>query len=66
MKALYLVMAVILLLVAAFFVNEGLSYVTYGHGVHPALATAAYLVSMACYVIVLVLFADCNEAPRLD
>lgn len=66
MKALYLITATILLVVAALFINEGFAYVTHGYGLHPTLATVAFLVAMAGYAMVLDLFADWNEAPRLD
>lgn len=66
MKALYLITATILLVVAALFINEGFAYVTHGYGFHPALATAAFFITMAGYVMVLDLFADWNEVPRHD
>lgn len=66
MKALYLITATILLVVAALFINEGFAYVRLGRGMHPALATAAFVVAMAGYVMVLDLFADWNEVPRRD
>ena len=66
MKALYLITATLLLVVAAFFINEGFAYVRLGKGIHPALATAAFFVAMAGYVMVLDLFAEWDEAPRLD
>lgn len=66
MKALYLITATLLLVVAALFINEGFAYVRLGQGMHPALATAAFFIAMAGYVMVLDLFVDWNEVPRRD
>ena len=66
MKALYLITAMILLVVAALFINEGFAYVRLGHGVHPALAAAVFVVAMAGYTMVLDLFADWYEDTRRD